>query len=76
MLEDGEEELLSPGALRHGAQHSEHLISVSELHSDVLEAMHHLLKIVLPVVLKDVKVGGEVVKLDLTQVLRGGGGQQ
>lgn len=40
-----------------------------ELHPDVLEAMLQLLKVILPVVFKDVQVGGEVLQLNLSQFL-------
>lgn len=51
--------------------HSERIL---KLPPDILEAMLYLLEIVLPVVIEDVQVSGEVVELDLTKVLWGGGG--
>ncbi len=53
--------------------HSERIL---KLPPDILEAMLYLLEIVLPVVIEDVQVSGEVVELDLTKVLWGGRGSK
>lgn len=70
MLEDGEEVALGRGPLCHVAQHAVHLVGLRKLHPDVLEAMQHLLVVVLTVVLEDVQVGGQIVKLDLSKILK------
>ena len=73
MLEDGEEEDFGRRVLCHVAQHPIDFVGFSELHTNVLETMEHFLIVVLTMVLKDVQVSGEVVQLNLTQVLGGGG---
>lgn len=45
---------------------------LGEFDANVLESMKHLLIVILAMVLENIQVSGEVMELDLTQVLQNG----